>query len=559
MAQISANVQSELTGQEAGLVGLFRFDDNGATVENFARSQDWLTGWFNAAQLQGGATVEESTVLPVNDADTDNDGIADWWEIQYFGNTTTANRNSDADGDGLYDRYEFLAGTNPLKQQTLPGTPDADADPDLDGLSNAQEQLYSTHPNLEDSDDDGVLDGAEVTAGADPNDPYSPLLNRALNLTAAGAFAQVNGFAASRLDPTRPLTVELWYQLDAASALSGALLRKTALKDGMPVADDFWFGLDNGTLVFKYRAVDGSVSEARFDDLPLTLAGEWIHAAAILEPARTASFDQNTANVTFVVQIEGYEYSATVETAGARDPEATDGALVFGPRRRCHVWPPLDEVRVWQTRQTDLKTMSACYPDAIRENALCSDRRRRRLEPAGRVLSLDDEGASPKTPPGRSFDNSRPYRTGAELAALTLTAPAAVITLPSDQYGDATFAYLRADVDGDAIPDFWENKHFASLNAAASDEAGRAAVDGAAWWTDADDDGVNDYYEFMMGFNPVNSDDSAQLAVAVTSGLTLAQAQYWRVNPLLADTDDDGAADAKSPTGTPQRQPTISI
>ncbi len=47
-------------------------------------------------------------------ADTDNDGIADWWEIEKFGLLTKASAFSDSDGDGMTDAIEFAAGTSPL-------------------------------------------------------------------------------------------------------------------------------------------------------------------------------------------------------------------------------------------------------------------------------------------------------------------------------------------------------------------------------------------------------------------------------------------------------------
>ena len=45
--------------------------------------------------------------------DADGDIIDDAWELQYFGNLTTANAASDTDGDGVSDLQEFLLGSNP--------------------------------------------------------------------------------------------------------------------------------------------------------------------------------------------------------------------------------------------------------------------------------------------------------------------------------------------------------------------------------------------------------------------------------------------------------------
>jgi len=45
--------------------------------------------------------------------DTDSDGLPDSWETTYFGNITSQNGTGDPDGDGLTNYQEYLAGTHP--------------------------------------------------------------------------------------------------------------------------------------------------------------------------------------------------------------------------------------------------------------------------------------------------------------------------------------------------------------------------------------------------------------------------------------------------------------
>jgi len=70
-----------------------------ARAQDFSLIGDWSAG----------------TPFQINTAttpDADNDGLPDWWEIQYFG-STAANPNDDPDGDGFKNRQEFIADTNP--------------------------------------------------------------------------------------------------------------------------------------------------------------------------------------------------------------------------------------------------------------------------------------------------------------------------------------------------------------------------------------------------------------------------------------------------------------
>lgn len=76
--------------------------------------------------------------------------------------------SGDSDFDGLPDSFEsaFL--------NTVPeGLRGADDDPDLDGLTNLEEFVASTHPANFDSDSDGEPDGVELVLGTDPNNAAS--------------------------------------------------------------------------------------------------------------------------------------------------------------------------------------------------------------------------------------------------------------------------------------------------------------------------------------------------------------------------------------------------
>jgi hypothetical protein len=75
-----------------------------------------------------------------------------------------ADGNVDNDVDGMSDAWEELYGFDPMYPA------DADDDTDGDGLSNLDEYRRGTHPRMNDTDGDGMNDGDEVVAGTDPTD-----------------------------------------------------------------------------------------------------------------------------------------------------------------------------------------------------------------------------------------------------------------------------------------------------------------------------------------------------------------------------------------------------
>jgi hypothetical protein len=80
---------------------------------------------------------------------------------------------ADSDGDGLPDSWETANNLDP-------GDPaDASGDPDNDNLTNTEEFELRTDPNNDDSDEDGVNDGAETGTGdfVDANDTGTDPLN----------------------------------------------------------------------------------------------------------------------------------------------------------------------------------------------------------------------------------------------------------------------------------------------------------------------------------------------------------------------------------------------
>ena len=99
----------------------------------------------------------------ISNVDTDNDGLTDKQEIDLSCNPL----DIDMDRDGMLDGWEVYNGLSPVSTNGVNG---ADGDLDGDGLSNIEEYLNGTNPDLCDSDGDGISDLIEVENGSDPND-----------------------------------------------------------------------------------------------------------------------------------------------------------------------------------------------------------------------------------------------------------------------------------------------------------------------------------------------------------------------------------------------------
>jgi hypothetical protein len=74
------------------------------------------------------ARVSGLQVRKIADVFSDTDGISDWWRLAYFGHALGAlgdnsRGGDDADGDGVSNLTEFLAGTGPLNPASFPTPP----------------------------------------------------------------------------------------------------------------------------------------------------------------------------------------------------------------------------------------------------------------------------------------------------------------------------------------------------------------------------------------------------------------------------------------------------
>jgi hypothetical protein len=103
----------------------------------------------------------------------------------------------DTNRNGLWDWWELANNFSPFAGINQTGYADPNADPDGDGLTNAQELALGTDPNNPDTDDDGFDDGEDT----DPKDKtkHPPPVTRLVVLT-RGAQISVGGSGGSKAD-----------------------------------------------------------------------------------------------------------------------------------------------------------------------------------------------------------------------------------------------------------------------------------------------------------------------------------------------------------------------
>lgn len=96
--------------------------------------------------------------------DSDGDGLADVRELEL----RTSPINGDTDGDLIGDLVEIEVGSDPTATERHGLPPEEFVDDDHDGLNNYEEKLLGTRPDAFDSDRDGLPDGLELRARANP-------------------------------------------------------------------------------------------------------------------------------------------------------------------------------------------------------------------------------------------------------------------------------------------------------------------------------------------------------------------------------------------------------
>ena len=504
----------------------------------------------------GDGVNDEQDGDPLDPAsDTDGDGMPDDWETTNGLDPLINDSAQDPDSDGLSNARELAQGTA------------ADnADTDDDGLADGDEvDEFSTDPLAADTDDDGMKDGAEIDNGYDPLDSLSKAKRRNLVLAVPAAgdgYAEI-GFAAKHA--LRSFTVATWVKVDGTQDADGGIILKRGAASGASMLSNYELAVDadgHATARFHSRGSSPDGGQLLTWDGGTVDDGAWHHIAGVLDTT-ARSF---RLYVDGELRVRRTTAALPIQTAGsirllagwaARDPDVLNGAV--------------DDVRIYSRALSSAEVADIGRPDPTTGLVAASPVGSQPLPQGLVLgLRFDDDQAGEDTNDDGLVDTPAANAGGAEDftdrgnwgAAAVLNGDAAFLAdeaVPlGDDDGDADGDGLRdwveaeigtdpglADTDGNGVNDGLED----------ADDDGRPNIDEPTvdsdddgtldiLDSDSDNDGVQDGPEASGGYDPTDADtDDDGLSDGAEDVNANGLLDAGETDPLTADSDGDGLSD----------------
>ncbi len=454
------------------------------------------TGLTNDAEVRIRILPPESPTF-----DADGDLLPDLWELEHFFNPLlTAEPDRDTDGDGLTDYYEYLAGTDPL----LHNPAELSADPDQDDLSNIQEQQFGTHPQRADTDDNGILDGAEVAAGSDPTDSLSPYRPACISFTEPGGLVAVPQNSALSEDQQKRFqlqnwTIESWVKLSALPSAKDSEVTVAGFLIQEQGHFNYRIGIDENNHPFAAFHTDTlSSREMRAVATTALEKNKWYHLIARYDGFVLTLF------------VDGYPVAVAVVQSRCA---TGNGEFVVGN----NLVGDVDEVRLWNTPLNSFE--SPTKPLILPQENLTA------------YFRFDDHGVT-----AEDFTNRNVPEFAAELRGN------AEFTLACDPSSFKWDSPMNPDLDDDGILDCWEAKYTSVFFGDVLGLDPDADLDGDGL-TNLDEFYLNQWYGVELSPLQYDSDgDGISDGEQDSDGDGLSNAREIEFSTLVPenDSDDDG-------------------
>ena len=506
---------------------------NQAIIHYFTATGSDMTAHLSAIGVSArdrNAILNGLTLEDVGSLDSDQDGLVDAWEEQYF-NDLAQGGDDDPDQDNLTNLQEVTIGTDPTEADTDgddledgvetntgsfvsasdTGTSPTNADTDGDGLNDGAELDSGTNPFNRDSDGDGWSDSQEVALGSGPNDDSTP---SGLQLLGYWDFDNVDNPAVA-VDKS-PFSQD--------GALIGGALFSASGEGHSAAAGDHAINLGNvnGGQTVK---VDGdlfNVAGAK-DTIAFSF---WQRNDNV--GSNTSSFvlyspSVNRAMHGHVPWSNGHIYFDGPNCCGANNRINGPGGIVAGEWTHFVFQKDGPLKQVWVNGVKTLEGGGQLpLPTDSTEFWIGSERG------AASITGFIDEFAVFDSP----LTEEQIVRIGKGLA-------------PNHLVG--------ADSDGDGLNDNWENDYFGNLDQNSEGDPDNDGLSNARELAltsdpsndDTDNDGLNDGDEITAGTNLLDADtDGDGLADgAETDTGNFVSASDTGTDPLVTDSDGDGATD----------------
>ncbi|MEZ5325686.1 MAG: LamG-like jellyroll fold domain-containing protein [Verrucomicrobiales bacterium] len=469
---------------------------NGATAENpFSGAVDDLALWNEALTEAQIATL--FTGVPPGDGDSDDDGLLDEWETQFFG-SLEQDGEDDQDMDQLTNAEELDAMTNP----TL-------ADTDEDGLTDGRNQGALTNALSADTDGDTYPDAFEVRDGGDPvNADILPRL--AVLGVADGLLAFWN------MDEATDST-----EINDVKAQNDLKLSETAPNGTRLVGDEAQRG--NSINIDGFDSYIDVPASATLDPGGAVTLAAWVKLREL--PSEQAEafagiYDSTSDNYVMYVDRGNDELRFKVTATGAERPGIPASELVLD--EWMHVAGVYD---------------GAAGTAKIYLNGVLMDTHNGptgNIAP-GQVAAIGRNGAE-----AVSFFNGAVDNVGVWNVPLTEQQIGSLVrNTPFDP----------ADTDADGLLDEWELANFGNLDRDSDGdfdedgltEAEELEIGSSPILADTDSDGASDSYEFDRGTDPSDPDSTP---IPAGTGLAAGLTAYWPFDDGLVDPEAASIVDA---------------
>jgi autotransporter-associated beta strand protein len=416
-------------------------------------------------------------------SDTDTDGLADGWEILYFGSIAAKNGTVDSDGDLFTDTQEYKYGSNPTDSSHSPAFAKA-------------AHRWSFDGNLNDS---VGTSNATIQNGATSN--TNVVTQNATNVKLAGgvkADSQWVKLGANLLPAhNTPVTIELWATMDAIQNWS----RIFDFHSGP--AENLFMSWSQGTTAASDRVEWRDAAVTSTNNTNNWVVGTKYHIVMTIEPAPVAG--SSVVKWYSAPAYDGESYldlgapRGTVTVANAVGMmNDTINALGHSPYNDNAPSATYDEVRIWDGAMRDW-ALEALYEQGP-GNSVLADTDNDKLPDAFEMFYFDDLAQSATSDgDGDQSSNIDELYFGSD---------------PSDASSSPN------DSDADGLPDAWEMFHFNDLDEIASGDpdgdratnaeelAATPAPTNPTLYTsfpDTDNDGMSDGWEFYYVGSLANS------------------------------------------------------